>query len=125
MIITSPFLEPSEWVSSNVHAVCLLDGYPVSPGHSLIVPRRVVPSVFDLTPEELEACWVLLAARKSVLATAGANAFNIGVNDGAAAGQTIAHAHIHLIPRFHGDHVNPRGGVRAVIPQKTNYVRTR
>ena len=103
----------------------LWDGYPVSPGHALIIPRRHVPSLFEATPEEQEELMAALTiVRARVLQahpdTAG---FNIGINDGRAAGQTIDHLHIHLIPRYAGDHPDPTGGVRHVIPEKANYLR--
>lgn len=122
MSSTSPFLDKGRWVNENEHAVALLDGYPVAQGHTLIVPKRSVPSIFELTNEELLACWkLLLAERKKLQRALRPDGFNVGVNDGDAAGQTVAHAHIHLIPRYRGDHPSPRGGVRAVIPGKSSY----
>lgn len=117
----SPFLDESRWIDSNEHAFAIFDGFPVSPGHTLIIPRRLVMSVFDLDAEGLASLWALVRSRKTRLEYAGADGFNIGVNDGKAAGQTVAHAHVHLIPRYRGDHPNPRGGVRAVIPGKADY----
>jgi diadenosine tetraphosphate (Ap4A) HIT family hydrolase len=118
----SPFLDPATWADSNDLAFAVRDGFPVSPGHTLVLPRRLVVSVFDLDPYEWRACVALLKRQKQVLADLYApDGFNVGVNDGAVAGQTIGHAHIHLIPRFRGDHPNPRGGVRGVIPGKASY----
>lgn len=121
-ISASPFLDPSRWISQNEFAVALRDEYPVSRGHTLIVPKRVVGSLFDLSEREVAACWDLLKKEKERLDNElSPDAYNIGVNNGPAAGQTIAHAHIHLIPRFKGDHPSPRGGIRAVIPDKADY----
>lgn len=111
-------------MAENDFAFAILDSYPVSPGHTLVIPKRLVVSVFDLRPDELAACWDLLAARRAAIVESlrpRPIAFNIGINDGEIAGQTIAHAHIHLIPRFLGDHPDPRGGVRGVIPGKGPY----
>jgi len=118
----SPFLDPARWINENEYAAALRDTYPVSPGHTLIVPKRLVGSVFDLTPIEVQACWDLLNVERKRLADEfKPDGFNIGVNIGEAAGQTIRQAHFHLIPRYHGDHSAPRGGVRGVIPGKANY----
>lgn len=109
--------------SHNAHGVVIRDGFPISPGHTLIIPRRHVGSLFDLDRPEREALMDLLeAARHEFQATAHApDGFNIGINDGAAAGQTIAHLHIHLIPRYRGDQPDPRGGVRWIFPDKADY----
>ena len=118
----SPFLDESQWVDENRSAFVVRDRHPVTPGHTLIVPKRKVQSVFDLSLRELADCWELVVSEKESLRVEySADGFNIGVNDGPAAGQTIGHAHIHLIPRHLGDNPNPRGGVRAVIPGKADY----
>lgn len=118
----SPFLDETRWVSENERAAALRDGFPISEGHTLIVPKREVSSIFDLDEEEVLACWRLLLEEKERLQLKlKPDGFNIGVNIGAAAGQTVFHAHIHLIPRYEGDHPHPRGGVRAVIPGKASY----
>ncbi|MDP3108675.1 HIT family protein [Hydrogenophaga sp.] len=107
---------------SNEHAVWIRDGYPVSPGHSLIIPRRHVGSFFELSPIERTGLLELLDEAKAVAqAEFNPAGFNIGINDGPAAGQTVAHVHVHLIPRFLGDLPDPRGGVRWVIPEKADY----
>lgn len=114
---------PAERVAGqNELAVWIRDGFPVSDGHSLILPRRHISSFFDATSEERTAMLALLdeacaAARKEFLP----DGFNIGVNDGQAAGQTVPHLHIHLIPRRYGDVPDPRGGVRWVIPRRADY----
>lgn len=106
-------------VEANAHAVVFADGYPVVAGHTLVVPRRHVASVFDLAVEEYAALWALVAeVRARLAAGTGAGGFTIGVNDGEAAGQTVGHAHVHVIPRRAGDVNDPRGGVRWVLPDR-------
>ena len=106
----------------NDAAVAVRDAYPVTPGHTLVIPRRHVASYFDATPLEREAMLALLdAAKQQLQAEFGPAGYNIGINDGAAAGQTIGHLHMHLIPRYAGDRPDPRGGVRWVIPDKADY----
>lgn len=122
--ITCPFCPPppERVVASNELAVAIRDGYPVSPGHTLVIPRRHVALLADVKPEEAKALWTLLADMRSRLdAEAKPDGFNVGVNDGRAAGQTVMHLHVHLIPRFDGDCADPRGGVRWVIPEKADY----
>ena len=98
------------------------DAFPISPGHTLIIPKRHVGSFFDLSPDELEDLMSLLAAAKAnVDAEFKPDGYNIGINDGPAAGQTVPHLHIHLIPRYKGDMPDPRGGVRWIIPDKADY----
>ena len=102
--------------------VSLWDGFPVSPGHALVVPRRHVAGWFEATPDEQAALVRPLdAARAAVLERHSPDGFNIGVNVGAAAGQTVFHLHVHLIPRYAGDVPDPRGGVRRVIPDRASY----
>jgi diadenosine tetraphosphate (Ap4A) HIT family hydrolase len=106
----------------NNASVAVRDAYPVTPGHTLVIPRRHVASYFDATPLEREAMLALLdAAKQQLQAEFGPAGYNIGINDGAAAGQTIGHLHMHLIPRYPGDRPDPRGGVRWVIPDKADY----
>jgi diadenosine tetraphosphate (Ap4A) HIT family hydrolase len=121
---SSPFHNRARWVAENELAFVIRDIFPVSPGHTLIIPKRVVPSIFELREDEIAACWALLTQQRKYLTSILRpipDAFNVGVNDGSIAGQTIAHAHIHLIPRYAGDHPDPRGGIRAVIPGKSIY----
>ena len=100
----------------------MLNGYPVSPGHSLVIPKRHVGSFFEATSVERAAPFDLLDRAKALVAGQHRpDVYNIGINDGAAAGQTVPHLHSHLIPRHDGDQPDPRGGVRWVIPQKANY----
>lgn len=115
-------LPESRVILANHQAVAVADGFPISPGHTLIIPRRHVESIFELNAKEVNALIMLLAKAKNVLADEQKpDGFNIGVNDGPAAGQTIPHLHIHLIPRFIGDRPDPRGGVRWIIPEKADY----
>jgi diadenosine tetraphosphate (Ap4A) HIT family hydrolase len=103
-------------------AIVIRDGYPVSPSHTLIIPKRHVGSFFDTTEAERADLLALLAtARNEIEQEIQPAGYNIGINDGPAAGQTVPHLHIHLIPRFPGDQADPRGGVRWVIPSKAAY----
>ena len=99
------------------------DKYPVTNLHTLILPLRHISDFFDLTPEEkADADRLLVSLRKAILTEdPSVTGFNVGINCGVSAGQTIRHAHIHLIPRREGDIPNPRGGVRGVIPAKMDY----
>jgi len=103
-------------------AVAARDSYPVSKGHALIIPRRHVASFFETTEEERQAMLKLLDEVKAALDKEfKPDGYNIGINGGAAAGQTVMHLHIHLIPRYAGDRADPRGGVRWIIPEKAAY----
>ncbi len=101
----------------------LEDGYPVTPGHTLIIPVVHRHTYFDLTDRELRDVHRALAALHTEFGEQGVTDFNIGWNAGVAAGQTVAHAHCHLIPRRRGDVEDPTGGVRGVIPDKRTYLR--
>ena len=102
--------------------LAFLDAYPVTEGHALVTPKRHVASIFELPPEELDALWRQVAIVRKLLAKKySPDAFNIGVNDGPEAGQTVPHAHIHVIPRRKGDAPDPRGGIRWIIPGKAKY----
>ncbi len=123
--VTSPFLElpESAHVASNALAFAVRDGFPVSPGHTLVVPRRLVATWFDATREEHLAILDLVDEVKRALdRELEPGGYNVGFNAGAAAGQTVMHLHVHVIPRFAGDVPDPRGGVRCVIPGKGNYL---
>lgn len=122
---SSPFLDAprSAWKASNELAFALRDGFPVSPGHTLVILRRLVATWFDATPEERAAIFELVDEVKCALDTEyHPDGYNIGINAGEAAGQTVMHLHIHVIPRYRGDVDDPRGGVRHVIPGKGNYL---
>ncbi|MBK5275463.1 MAG: HIT family protein [Desulfuromonadales bacterium] len=145
---TCPFcnLNPTSIIASNDHAQAVYDNYPVTPGHTLIIPKRHITSFFEATREEQAAMLDLLAEMRLLLLNpsqppfakgrsqippnppflkggveAVPDGFNIGINDGAAAGQTVMHLHIHLIPRYVGDTTDPRGGVRWIKPEKAPY----
>jgi ATP adenylyltransferase len=115
---------PDHIIARNSHALLCIDQYPVTVGHSLVIPARHVADYFDLTSEEREAIESLLHQRRTQLLAEDAtiDGFNVGVNCGKAAGQSVFHVHVHLIPRRFGDHHNPKGGVRQVIPDKAGYV---
>jgi diadenosine tetraphosphate (Ap4A) HIT family hydrolase len=103
-------------------AVAFLDGFPVAQGHTLVIPKQHVASLFELSDEEQTAVWKLIAqVRALLLFELQPDGFNVGVNDGPAAGQTVPHAHVHVIPRRVGDVADPRGGVRWLLPGKAKY----
>jgi diadenosine tetraphosphate (Ap4A) HIT family hydrolase len=109
-------------VGENEHGMWILDANPVSRGHSLIIPKRHVESFFEATPAERDAMFALLdQAREHVCRDHAPSGYNIGINEGSAAGQAVPHLHVHLIPRYAGDSEQPRGGIRWVIPEKANY----
>ena len=109
-------------IASSSLSVAFYDGFPVSPGHALIIPRRHVASFFELTQEEQQDLLNLADRVKRIVEERyHPDGYNIGINVGEAAGQSIFHVHMHLIPRYKGDVPNPRGGVRGVIPAKQNY----
>jgi len=121
---TCPFcaIEDVEPVLRNDLAYALYDRYPVNPGHLLILSRRHVPTWFEASPEEKSALLSLVEEGKRMLDNHRApDGYNIGINVGAVAGQTVMHLHVHLIPRFRGDVENPRGGVRGVVPARQSY----
>ena len=117
------FCEPErERIAQNDAAIAVFDSYPVSPGHALVLPRRHVETIWDLDQAEYDRCFRLMRETQPLLAERfKPDGFNIGVNCGEAAGQSVWHAHIHVIPRYKGDTPNPKGGVRHVIPLKGNY----
>lgn len=103
-------------------SVAFFDGYPVSRGHALVVPRRHVATIWDLDGDEYADAFALAREVKNILYRQfKPDGFNIGVNSGEAAGQSVWHAHIHVIPRYTADVPNPRGGVRNIIPGMGNY----
>ncbi len=114
--------DPTRVLCQTDTARALFDAYPVSEGHVLVVPRRHVASLYDLDGAEVSAVWQLVSQVRGLLqARFHPDGFNIGVNDGEAAGQTVMHAHVHVVPRYKGDVPDPRGGVRWVIPAKAAY----
>jgi diadenosine tetraphosphate (Ap4A) HIT family hydrolase len=120
-----PFCE----LSKNVEVICetelclaFFDSFPVSPGHALIIPKRHIASYFDLTDEEREEMSKVMLHVKQILDERfHPDGYNIGININQAAGQSVFHCHMHLIPRYKGDVENPKGGVRGVIPSKQSY----
>jgi diadenosine tetraphosphate (Ap4A) HIT family hydrolase len=111
-----------EVICESATCVAFFDGYPVSPGHALIIPKRHVASYFELTNHEREAMNVMMQFVKRKLDERfHPDGYNIGINVGQAAGQSVFHCHMHLIPRYSGDVENPKGGVRGVIPSKQKY----
>jgi diadenosine tetraphosphate (Ap4A) HIT family hydrolase len=115
-------LPPARILHCGPNAVVIRDGFPISPGHTLVIPRRHVGSFFQLTADErMEMLALLDQAKADLVNEFKPDGYNIGINDGAAAGQTVPHLHIHLIPRFRNDQDDPRGGVRWIIPGKADY----
>jgi diadenosine tetraphosphate (Ap4A) HIT family hydrolase len=115
-------LEPKEQVGEIASCFAFRDKFPVSKGHTLVVPKRKVSNYFELSFKEQSACWFLVNLVKAELQkTYNPDGFNVGININEDAGQTVPHAHIHIIPRYNGDVENPRGGVRGVIPEKMSY----
>jgi len=111
-----------DFTAGNTLAVALPDGFPISPGHTLVIPRRHEPDFFALTETEQTAILELVrAVQQHVAASTQATGFNVGVNVGVDAGQTVDHAHVHVIPRYAGDVPDPRGGIRWIIPDKARY----
>ena len=102
--------------------IAIYDNYPVSEGHVLLIPKRHVETFFNLNMIELGSLGVTIGIIKMILDKKfHPDGYNIGTNCGEAAGQTVMHCHIHIIPRYKGDMENPRGGVRGVIPEKQKY----
>jgi diadenosine tetraphosphate (Ap4A) HIT family hydrolase len=115
-------LADEDAVAANDLAIALFDAYPISPGHCLIVPRRHESSFLALTTEEQAAVWGLVPlVQRRIEADHVPDGYNLGINVGDAAGQTIAHAHLHVIPRYQGDVSDPRGGIRWIIPERARY----
>lgn len=114
--------QDKEIIAENELAVAFYDSFPVNPGHSLIIPKRHVANYFDLSVEECVAMQALLkVVQTKVEERFHPDGYNIGVNVNVAAGQSVFHVHMHLIPRFLGDVEAPKGGVRGVIPSKQKY----
>jgi diadenosine tetraphosphate (Ap4A) HIT family hydrolase len=98
------------------------DAFPITLGHTLVIPKRHVKSIFELTIEELaELFQAVREAKDELISELKPDGFNIGINDGVSAGQTVMHLHVHLIPRYYGDKSDPRGGVRWIFPDKAKY----
>lgn len=109
-------------VASSKNFVSIYDENPVTEGHALIFPKKHIESFFDLNKEEIVELYDLIKEVKKLVDQAyKPDAYNVGINNGQAAGRTIHHLHVHLIPRYEGDVENPRGGVRHIIPGKGDY----
>lgn len=116
------FCNLSKVIVNGQYAYSRLDEFPVSKGHSLVIPKRHVKTIWELTDEELKDLYTIMIQTKNRIEELyKPDGFNIGINEGEAAGQTVEHLHIHLIPRYKGDVIDPTGGVRGVIPHKQKY----
>lgn len=119
-----PFCDPAQenLVADNPFAAARWDGFPISEGHTLIIPKRHVASFFDCTLDERMAMISLIdVIKERIDRLFKPDGYNIGLNNGVAAGQTVMHVHMHLIPRYAGDKPDPRGGVRWIFPDKAAY----
>jgi diadenosine tetraphosphate (Ap4A) HIT family hydrolase len=118
-------LESDYLILANEHALAIRDRFPLSEGHTLIIPTAHVPSIFDVSTEASNAIWELVRqVREQLAQQLQPDAFTVGINDGQAAGQTVEHAHIHVIPRWAGDVPDPCGGIRWIIPKNAPYWKT-
>jgi ATP adenylyltransferase len=109
-------------ITETTEVYSIYDNYPVSQGHAIIIPKRHCSDYFELTTEEQSACWSMVNDVKQILQDKyHPDGLNVGININEAAGQTISHVHIHLIPRYKGDVKEPEGGIRGVIPEKRIY----
>ena len=116
------FCQMKDYILENELAYAIYDKYPVGKGHMLFIPKRHVKNFFDITKEEREAIFELIDEGKKLLDEKySPDSYNVGINCGEHAGQTIMHVHVHLIPRYIGDMKDPTGGVRGVIPEKMKY----
>lgn len=115
-------VKASDVLYENELAAAFRDGFPISKGHTLIVPKDHIQDYFELNKETKESMNELVEiARNDLIEELNPDAFNFGLNSGQAAGQTVGHAHLHLIPRFEGDVEDPRGGIRWIISEKAKY----
>ncbi|MCU0842523.1 MAG: HIT family protein [Thiobacillaceae bacterium] len=115
-------LDPARILAEDALTVVYKDGFPVSPGHTVVITRRHVATLFEASEAEQLALLRSLARARAILDEAHRpDGYNIGINQGPAGGQTVPHLHIHLIPRYAGDREEPRGGVRWVLPEKAKY----
>ena len=115
-------VKASDVLYENELAAAFRDGFPISKGHTLIIPKNHIQDYFELNKETKESMNELVEiARNDLIEELNQDAFNFGLNSGPAAGQTVGHAHLHLIPRFEGDVEDPRGGIRWIISEKAKY----
>ncbi len=121
---TCPFCSPADdriWWEDEIACV-LWDAFPISNGHALVIPKQHSASLYDLSEATQVSLWKVVAeVRRRLLNRLDPDGFNVGVNDGLAAGQTVMHVHIHVIPRWENDVSDPRGGIRWIIPNKARY----
>lgn len=109
-------------IAENELAFAIFDNYPVNIGHTLVIPKRHFEGFFDVTQEEISAIYSLLHECKAIIDEKyKPTGYNVGINIGYDAGQTVMHLHVHLIPRYKGDVENPRGGIRKLKPQLVHY----
>lgn len=115
-------IEPGAIVLKNETAIAFRDRFPVAEGHTLVTPRRHVASIYQLPESDQAGIWDLVrAVREDLSSTHRPDGFTIGINDGPAAGQTVPHGHVHVIPRRAGDVTDPRGGIRWINPSAARY----
>ena len=115
-------VDVAEFTNSNDHAVAFRDAYAVSIGHTLVIPKMHNPDLFTLPRKVRLAVWELVdEVQIELRAQLKPDGFNVGINVGKAAGQTVFHAHVHIIPRWIGDVEDPRGGIRWVLPDRARY----
>ena len=115
-------IRAGEVLAQDATAVAFADAFPLTRGHTLIVPRRHEPDFLALSGDEHAAIWRLVAQVRAIVDRQHRpQGYNLGVNVGEAAGQTVGHAHLHVIPRYVGDVDEPRGGIRWIIPDKAKY----
>jgi diadenosine tetraphosphate (Ap4A) HIT family hydrolase len=122
--MSCPFcsVESHRLLLTSINFIAFGDAYPVTAGHTLVVPRRHVSSIYELSSDQQSELWETVAiVRELLMKEFGVNALNIGINDGIAAGQTVEHAHVHVIPRRPGDVPDPRGGIRWIVAEKAQY----
>ena len=121
--IKEGFDEAQFMIADNAHAYAIYDNYPVSPGHALVIPKRKAACIDQLSESELSDCWRLILETKKILVQKyGPDGFNVGFNEGLAAGQSVQQLHIHVIPRYSGDVEEPFGGIRNIIPDAGKYI---
>lgn len=123
-VLNCPFchIDDQQIIFQDKLVMSFRDGFPISPGHTLIIPKRHLRSFFELTDQEHKALlYALRTVQEQLHREYAPDGYNIGINDGLAAGQTVMHLHIHMIPRYVGDCTDPRGGVRWIFPEKAAY----
>src|SRR5579872_92270 len=124
LTVSCPFcsIETDRVLLSSGSVIAFLDAYPITEGHALVTPRKHVSSIYQLSSTEQSELWEIVAkVRLLLMDRFGVESLNIGVNDGLAAGQTVDHAHVHVIPRRPGDVPDPRGGIRWIVAEKAKY----